>query len=74
MGKLKQQLITEQEVEDNPQKTITIYEIARNKAYTYAQEYNSISGRIEEKHGYPHLKEGYIAGFIDGFAHKITGE
>jgi len=74
MGKLKQHLITEQEEGDNSHRTITLYDIARNKAYIYAQEYNSISGRIEEKHGYPHLKEGYIAGFMDGFAHRITGE
>jgi hypothetical protein len=74
MGKLKDQLITEQEEADNSRKSVTMYDIATTKAHTYAQEYNSISGRIEEKHGYRHLKEGYVAGFLDGFAYKLTGD
>jgi hypothetical protein len=51
----------------------TLYEIALVKSYSFTQEYNPISGQVEDKHGYSLLKEGYIAGFMAGFAHKMGG-
>ena len=53
---------------------ITLYKIASVKAYNYCEEYNPYTGRTEQKRGYLLLKEGYIAGFLAGFAHKLTGE
>jgi len=52
---------------------ITLYKIASVKAYNYCDEYNPISGRTEQKKGYLLIKEGYIAGFLAGFAHKMGG-
>ena len=52
----------------------TLYEIALVKSYSFIQEYNPISGQVEDKHGYLLLKEGYIEGFLAGFSHKLTGE
>jgi hypothetical protein len=51
----------------------TLYEIALVKSYAFTQEYNPVSGQAEDKHGYRFLKEGYIAGFMAGFAHKMGG-
>lgn len=51
----------------------TLYEIALVKSYSFTQEYNPISGQVEDKHGYSLLKEGYVAGFLAGFAHRLTG-
>ena len=51
----------------------TLYEIALVKSYSFTQEYNPVSGQVEDKHGYRFLKEGYIAGFMAGFAHKMGG-
>ena len=73
MGKLKQQLITEQEMEDIDH-NVTLYTIASIKAYNYCEEYNPYTGQAEPKHGAHLLKQGYMDGFIDGFAHKLTGE
>jgi hypothetical protein len=70
MGKLKQQLITEQEMEDN----ITLYTIAQVKSYNYCMEYDSCRGIEVERSGSNYLKQGYIDGFLAGFTHKITGE
>ena len=53
---------------------ITLYTIAKVKSYAYCEEYNPISGQVEDKHGYTFLKEGYIAGFLAGFNYKFTGE
>lgn len=74
MGKLKDQLITEQEEAANRGGDLSIYNIAIVKSYAFCEEYNPVTGKVEDKFGYPHLKEGYIAGFLDGFAHKLTGE
>jgi hypothetical protein len=52
---------------------ITLYNIASVKAYNYCQEYNPITGQVQDKDGYRFLKEGYIAGFMAGFAHRLTG-
>lgn len=51
----------------------TLYDIALVKSYTYSQEYNRHSGQVEDKDGYPYLKQGYIAGFLAGFAHRMGG-
>jgi hypothetical protein len=61
--------MTKEEMADD----ITLYNIAAVKAYNYCDEYNPISGRTEQKKGYLLLKEGYIAGFMAGFAHKMGG-
>jgi len=54
------------------QNELTLYDIARNKAHAYAQEYNTHTGRVEDKPNYHALKEGYMAGFLEGFAHRLT--
>jgi hypothetical protein len=51
----------------------TLYEIALVKSYIFTQEYNPISGQVQDRDGYRFLKEGYIAGFLAGFAHRLTG-
>jgi hypothetical protein len=53
---------------------ITLYTIAKVKSYAYCEEYNPYTGRTEQKKGYLLLKEGYVDGFLAGFAHKLTGE
>jgi hypothetical protein len=50
----------------------TLYDIASVKAHTFAQEYNTHSGRVEDKPNYHALKEGYMAGFLEGFSHRLT--
>ena len=51
---------------------LTLQDIAITKAHAYAQEYNTQTGRVEDKHNYHALKEGYMAGFLEGFAHRLT--
>jgi hypothetical protein len=41
------------------------------RGYNFAMEYDSSSGREVEKLGHTYLKEGYIEGFLDGFAYKF---
>ena len=50
----------------------TLHDIAIVKAHAYAQEYNPYTGRVEDKPNYHALKEGYMAGFLEGFAHRLT--
>jgi hypothetical protein len=52
---------------------ITLYKIASVKAYNYCEEYNPYTGTTQQKQGYLLLKEGYIAGFLAGVAHRLTG-
>jgi len=52
---------------------ITLYNIALVKSYNYCQEYDTYSGREVEKVGSMYLKQGYIAGFLAGFTHRLTG-
>ena len=61
-----------EEIKD-PQQAITLYKIASVKAYNYCEEYNIATGRVEERGGARLLKEGYIDGFLAGFAHKMGG-
>lgn len=50
----------------------TIEDIAITKAHAYAQEYNTRTGMVEDKPHYHALKEGYMAGFLEGFSHRFT--
>jgi hypothetical protein len=52
----------------------TIYNIALVKSYAYCEEYNPTTGQVNKKQGERYLKEGYIEGFLAGFAYKFTGE
>ncbi len=52
----------------------SITDIATVKSYAYCEEYNTNSGQTQMKDGYRYLKEGYIDGFLAGFAYKITGD
>lgn len=58
---------------EDMEQAITLYTIASVKAYDYAQEYNSTTGRVEDRDGYHYLKQGYMDGFIAGFTHKMGG-
>jgi hypothetical protein len=51
----------------------TLYEIALVRSYIFTQEYNPISGQVQDRDGYRFLKEGYIEGFLAGFAYRLTG-
>jgi hypothetical protein len=58
--------------DDEP--TTTILDIAMVKAWNFCMEYDPTSGREVERTGYVFLKEGYIEGFLAGFAHKFGGD
>jgi hypothetical protein len=60
-------------VEKEAEEATTLYKIASVKSYAYCEEYNPYTGTTEQKKGYLLLKEGYIAGFLAGFAHKMGG-
>ena len=51
----------------------TLFTIALVKAYAYCEEYNPYTGRTEPKHGANYLKEGFVDGFLAGFAHRMGG-
>ena len=61
--------MTTQEYEDRT----TLLDIAISKAYIYSQEYDPCSGRVVDKDGHAYLKQGYVEGFLAGFAHRIGG-
>jgi RimJ/RimL family protein N-acetyltransferase len=63
-----------QDVEEAKENAHTIYNIALVKSYAYCDEYNTATGRTEERNGARFLKEGYVDGFLAGFTYKITGE
>jgi len=50
----------------------TLYDIASTRAHAYAQEYNTSTGRVEDKPNYHALKEGYTEGFLEGFSYRFT--
>ena len=62
--------MTKEEMAENT----TLYTIAQVKAYAYCEEYNPTTGQTEQKRGYLLLKEGYVDGFLAGFAHRLTGD
>ena len=66
--------MTKDEVKNEVADGITLFNIASVKAFAYCEEYNPYTGKTEQKKGYLLLKEGYMAGFLAGFAHKLTGE
>ncbi len=53
---------------------ITLYTIASIKGYNYCMEYDPNSGGEVEKTGASFLRQGYIAGFLAGFEHRLTGD
>jgi hypothetical protein len=61
-------------VSQSVEEAYTIYEIAQTKAWNYCDEYNTNTGKVDQKIGYRFLKEGYIDGFLAGFVYKITGK
>jgi len=52
----------------------TLMDIALVKSYIYQMEYDPNSGREVEKQGAWYLKQGYVDGFLAGFAHRLTGD
>ena len=67
MGRIKDQLLNEAEGEDG----IDILGIAMVKSYAFIMEYDPVSGREVEKHGYHFIRDGYIDGFLAGVAFKF---
>lgn len=55
------------------QEEVSLMDIAIVRGHAYAQEYNPSTGRVEDKPNYHALKEGYVHGFLAGFAHKMGG-
>jgi hypothetical protein len=51
---------------------LTLTDIAITKAHAFAQEYNKHTGRVDDKPNYHALKEGYTAGFLEGFSYRLT--
>jgi hypothetical protein len=51
----------------------TLLNIAISKSYIYSMDYDSNSGREVEKTGSVYLKQGYVDGFLAGFAHRMSG-
>jgi hypothetical protein len=56
-----------------PKKSTALIDIALVKSYAYCEEYNSTSGQTQMKDGYRYLKQGYVDGFLAGFAHRMGG-
>lgn len=50
-----------------------LIDIALVKSYRYIVDYDSNSGRVVEKTGSVYLKQGYVDGFLAGFAHRMGG-
>jgi hypothetical protein len=51
---------------------LSLMDISITKAHAFAQEYNTHTGRVEDKPNYHALKEGYVAGFLEGFSYRLT--
>jgi hypothetical protein len=51
----------------------TLLDIAINRGYIYSQEYDPCSGRVVDKEGHAYLKQGYVEGFLAGFAYRMGG-
>ena len=54
------------------QETTTLYDIASTKAWNYTLEYDKTTGMVSPKHNSAELKEAYKAGFLEGFAYRLT--
>ena len=51
----------------------SLVNIAIVKGYAYCEEYNPYTGKTEPKQGANYLKQGFVDGFLAGFAHKMGG-
>jgi hypothetical protein len=51
---------------------VTIEDIANNKAWNYALEYDKTTGMVSPKRNSSELKEAYKAGFLEGFTYRLT--
>jgi hypothetical protein len=60
------------DTEPPEQETPTIESIAITKAWTYTLEYDSNSGMVSPRSNASELKEAYKAGFLEGFAYRLT--
>ena len=52
----------------------SILNIALVKSYTYCEEYDTNSGKVVDKENAYALKQGFIDGFLAGFAHRLGGD
>jgi hypothetical protein len=50
---------------------IALLDIAIVKGWNFSMEYDTCSGREKEREGHHYLKEGFIEGFLAGFAYKF---
>ena len=50
-----------------------LIDIALVKSYAYCEEYNTATGRTEERNGARFLKEGFVDGFLAGVAFRMGG-
>jgi hypothetical protein len=72
----KEDNMTEEEIAEIrgiEQVDVSLLDIAITKGHAYAQGYNTYIGRIEDREGYHHLKQGYQDGFLAGFAFRMEG-
>ena len=51
---------------------VTLYDIAGTKAWNYTLVYDSNSGMVSPRPNSSELKEAYKAGFLEGFAYRLT--
>jgi hypothetical protein len=56
-----------------PKKSTALIDIAIVRGYNYAQEYDPNSGVTKDRNGYHYLKQGFVDGFLAGFAHRLGG-
>jgi len=54
------------------QYTTTLYDIALTKAWNYSLEYDPTTGMTSPRAFSTELKEAYKAGFLEGFAYRLT--
>lgn len=52
----------------------SLLNIALVKSYTYCEEYDTNSGQVKMKDGHRELKQGFVDGFLAGFAHRLGGD
>ena len=60
------------DTEPPEQETTTLYDIAGVKAWNYTLVYDSNSGMVSPRAFSAELKEAYQAGFLEGFAYRLT--
>ena len=54
------------------QETSTIESIAITKGWKYSLGYDKITGMVSPKPNSSELREAYKAGFLEGFAYRLT--